>query len=98
MKIDRFFDYLPKLVYDTRHAIATKFAADNVDDNPGLTDGHVTIKWILLRCNIAFLFFKQQQASDIARESSKWSLLVRGLFIDVSWLSCCVVLLLHHTR
>ena len=53
MKIDRFFDYFPKLVYDTRHTIAAKFTADNVDDNPGLTVGNVTIKWILLRCNIA---------------------------------------------
>ena len=53
MKIDRFFDYLPKKVHDTRHAISTKFAADNVTNNPGLTAGHVTIKWILMRCNIA---------------------------------------------
>ena len=53
MKIDRFFDYLPKKVHDTRHAISTKFAADNVTNNPGLTAGHITIKWILLRCNIA---------------------------------------------
>ena len=54
MNIDRFFEYLPKKVHDTRHAIATKFAADNVDDNPGLIASHVTIKWILsTRTNVA---------------------------------------------
>ena len=30
-----------------------KFAADNRDDNPGLEARFVTIKYILLRCNVA---------------------------------------------
>ena len=49
MKIDRFFEYLPKKIHDTKNEIATKFVADNA----GLVTGHATIKWILMRCNIA---------------------------------------------
>ena len=53
MKIDRYFEFLPKKVHDTRHAIATKFVKKNVGTSPGLTTNHVTIKYILMRCNIA---------------------------------------------
>ena len=53
MKIDRFFEYLPKIVHDTTNAIAEKFVVDNGTSNPGLAKGHVTIKWFLMRCNLA---------------------------------------------
>ena len=53
MKIDTFFKFLPKMVYDTRNAIASKFVTDYLADNPGLAVGQVTIKWILMRCNMA---------------------------------------------
>ena len=53
MRIDRFFEYLPKKIHDQTDAISLKFVADNSTGNPGLTRGHVTIKWILMRCNIA---------------------------------------------
>ena len=53
MRIDTFFKFLPKMVYDTRGAIATKFVTDNLTNNPGLAEGQVTIKWILMRCNMA---------------------------------------------
>ena len=53
MRIDRFFEFLPKMVHDTRDAIASKFVTDYRTGNPGLAEGQVTIKWILMRCNMA---------------------------------------------
>ena len=47
-KIDRFFEYLPKKVYKQTTAISEKFVADNIDNQPRLTIGSITIKWILL--------------------------------------------------
>ena len=53
MRIDHFFEYHPKKIHDQTNAISLIFVADNSTGNPGLTTGHVTIKWILMRCNIA---------------------------------------------
>ena len=33
--------------------MCVKFAADKLADNPGLEPKHVTVKFILLRCNLA---------------------------------------------
>ena len=51
-KVDRFFEYLPKKVYQQTTLIAQKFVAGHAIDHPRLTAGNVTIKWILLKCNI----------------------------------------------
>ena len=40
------------MVHDTRDAIASKFVTDYRTGNPGLAEGQVTIKWILMRCNM----------------------------------------------
>ena len=40
-------------MHDTTNTIAEKFVTDNIAEYPGLTKGHVTIKWILMRCNLA---------------------------------------------
>ena len=53
MKVDHYFDYLPKKIHDTRMAVVTKFVAENSDGNPGLAKQFVTIKYILMRCNRA---------------------------------------------
>ena len=52
MKIDRFFEYLPKKVHEQTTAISEKFVADNRENNPRLVAGNITIKWILLKCNV----------------------------------------------
>ena len=36
MKVDRYYEYLPKKIHDTRMAVVTKYVADNSTDNPGL--------------------------------------------------------------
>ena len=51
-KIPRFFDYVPKLVYDSVDEEITKFVEANAPDNPGLTSDHVTVRFILMRCNL----------------------------------------------
>ena len=51
-KVDRYFEYLPKKVYQQTATIAQKFVTYNRGDHPRLTTGNVTMKWILLKCNI----------------------------------------------
>ena len=41
------------VVWEKMDSVAAKFVTDNGTGNPGLAAGHVTIKWILMRCNIA---------------------------------------------
>ena len=53
MKIGKYYDYLPKEVHDTTKAIAEKFVVDNLDKYPNLTRGHIVIRWITMRCNLA---------------------------------------------
>ena len=53
MLVNRYFEYLPKKIHETQRDVCEKFAADNRDDNPGLEARFVTIKYILLRCNVA---------------------------------------------
>ena len=53
MKVDRYYDYLPKKIHETRMAVAAKYVADNSTGNPGLSIQHVTIKYVLMRCNRA---------------------------------------------
>ena len=40
-KVPRFFDYVPKLVFESVDAEVAKFVEEFKDDNPGLTAGHV---------------------------------------------------------
>ena len=44
MRIDRFFEYLPKKVHATTEAICAKFVEDNKPNHTRLPTGHVTIK------------------------------------------------------
>ena len=50
-KIPRFFDYVPRLVFESADTEIAKFVEEFKDDNPGLTAGHVQIRYILMRCN-----------------------------------------------
>ena len=51
-KIDRYFEFLPRKVFEKVAAIAQKFVVDNRDTYPRLTIRNITMKWILLKCNI----------------------------------------------
>ena len=53
MRVDRYFEYLPKKIHDTQKDVCEKFAVENRDNNPGLEARFVTVKYILLRCNMA---------------------------------------------
>ena len=53
MMVPRYYEYLPKKIHDTRNEVCEKFVADNLVGNPGLEAKYVTVKYILLRCNIA---------------------------------------------
>lgn len=53
MIVPRYYEYLPKKVHETRTAVCTQFVTDYVNDNPGLEAKYVTVKYILLRCNLA---------------------------------------------
>ena len=53
MIVPRYYEYLPKIVHDTKIAVCEKFVRDNVTANPGLETQHITVKFILLRCNLA---------------------------------------------
>ena len=53
MIVPRYYEYLPKKVHDIRNAVCTKFVTDYVGNNPGLEAKYVTIKFILMRCNLA---------------------------------------------
>ena len=51
MKVPRFFDYLPKMVHDTVDEEVNKFVEQKLPNNPGLAVEHVTVRFILMRCN-----------------------------------------------
>ena len=53
MVLPRYYEYLPKKIHDTRNEVCAKYVADHIGDNPGLEAKYVTIKFILLRCNLA---------------------------------------------
>ena len=53
MPITRYYEYLPKKVHDTRNAVCTQFVTDYVGNNAGLEREHVTVKFVLMRCNFA---------------------------------------------
>ena len=53
MKVDRYYKYLPKKIHETRMAVAAKYVADNSTRNPDLAIQHITIKYVLMRCNRA---------------------------------------------
>ena len=46
MKVDRYFEYLPKKIHDTRMAVVTKYVTENSEGNPGLEKKFVTTKYI----------------------------------------------------
>ena len=51
-QVDRYFEYLPKKVFEQTTSIAQKFVTDNCVEHQRLTAGNVTVKWILFKCNI----------------------------------------------
>ena len=51
MPVPRFYDYLPKAVRDLKDEVSESFVNEFKDNNPGLATEHVTIKYILMRCN-----------------------------------------------
>ena len=51
-EIPRFFDYVPKLVFESVGAEVAKFVEEFKDAHPGLTAGHVKVRYILMRCNL----------------------------------------------
>ena len=51
MPVPRFYDYLPKKVRDLKDEESEKFVNEFKGNNPGLAKEHVTIKYILMRCN-----------------------------------------------
>ena len=53
MKVPRYYEFVPKKIHDTRQDVCEKFAAANLVGNPGLEPRYVTVKYILLRCNMA---------------------------------------------
>ena len=50
-KVPRFYEYLPVDVFKTRDEEIEKFIADNIAEYEALTKDHVTVKFILMRCN-----------------------------------------------
>ena len=52
MPVPRYFEYLPKKIHDTKIAECTSFVTEKVSTNPGLELKYVTIKFILMRCNV----------------------------------------------
>ena len=60
MKVPRFFDYLPKMVYDTMNDEVNKFVEQNSSSSPGLAVEHITVRFILFRCN-----FRMDHRADV---------------------------------
>ena len=53
MPVPRYYDYLPKAVYDLKEEVSLKFVNEFAENNTGLAIEHVKIKYILMRCNFA---------------------------------------------
>ena len=51
MPVPRFYDYLPRKVHDLKDEVSESFVTEFRGTNPGLEKEHVTIKYILMRCN-----------------------------------------------
>ena len=49
--VPRFYEYLPKNVFKTRDEEVEKFVTDNISAYEALRKEHVTVKFIMMRCN-----------------------------------------------
>ena len=53
MPVPRFYDYLPKAIFDMKEEVSKKFVDDFKTDNAGLAYENVKVSYILMRCNLA---------------------------------------------
>ena len=53
MSVPRYYEYLPKKIHDTRNEVCQQFVTDHINDHPALKLENVTVKFILMRCNLA---------------------------------------------